>query len=70
MPAEHTARANMRLISFIAPTITCCVLAGLSGAVLADPIEKPPSNVRPVVNFGLTGATPAVQIYAGLSQRF
>jgi len=49
MPAEHTVRANMPLISFIAPTITFCVLTGLSGAALADPIEKPPSNVRPVV---------------------
>jgi hypothetical protein len=38
--------------------------------VLADPIEKPPSNVEPVINFGLTGAMPAEQIYAGLSQRF
>jgi hypothetical protein len=38
----------MRLISFMAPTITFCVLASLSGAALADPIEKPPSNVGPV----------------------
>jgi hypothetical protein len=38
----------MRLISSIAPTITFCVLASLSGAALADPIEKPPSNVGPV----------------------
>jgi hypothetical protein len=36
-------------VSFIAPTIAFfCVLGSLSGAALADPVEKPPSDVRPV----------------------
>src|ERR1700683_1661332 len=39
----------MRLISVIAPVIAFCLLGSLSAAALADPIEKPPGNVRPVV---------------------
>ena len=39
----------MQSVSFIAPTIAFfCVLGSLSGAALADPVEKPPSDVRPV----------------------
>jgi Putative MetA-pathway of phenol degradation len=39
----------MRFVSFITAAIALCLISGLSAAALADPIEIPPGNHRPVV---------------------
>ena len=38
----------MQFVSFIAVAIAFCLIGNLSAAALADPVEKPPTNVRPV----------------------
>ena len=38
----------MQFVSFIAVAIAFCLIGSPSAAALADPVEKPPTNVRPV----------------------